>query len=518
MRKNLSIRKRVCAVLAAALMAIAAVLTVPVRAHAVDESVLSRVRQASAEEVSSLLENASIGVHLGGLTSVYAERDFPNATIQQFDSVTDIAAALDAGRVDYALQPEFTARLFMEANPGYTYLSTPIYTFDSRFATAKGNTDLRDRINEAQAKLAAEGIVDSVYNKWFEEGDYSLDDIPVVEGGEALTFAISTSSEPSMFIQDGKPAGADIEMAMRVAYELGMRAEFFDTTFAGELAAVSSGKADVATGYARTEERASQLEFCENLFDIPWVAMCVDDEAAAPSLLDTLITNFQSTFVAEGRWKMVVSGLGVTALISAGSFILATLGGALLCWMGTRGAAARGFARAYVKVVTGIPVLVWLMLLYYVVFQGIDIPAVAVAVICFGLEAAAPLSKVFTAGLDSVDQGQTEAALAMGFSRGETFRRVVLPQAARSVWGLYSGQLTALIKGTSVVGYVAIADLTKVSDIIRSRTFQAFFPLVSTAIVYFAVIALSSWLLARAGKRLDPKRRGAERILAGIEA
>ncbi len=140
------------------------------------------------------------------------------------------------------------------------------------------------------------------------------------------------------------------------------------------------------------------------------------------------------------------------------------------------------------------------------------------AVICFGLEAAAPLSKVFTAGLDSVDQGQTEAALAMGFSRGETFRRVVLPQAARSVWGLYSGQLTALIKGTSVVGYVAIADLTKVSDIIRSRTFQAFFPLVSTAIVYFAVIALSSWLLARAGKRLDPKRRGAERILAGIEA
>jgi polar amino acid transport system substrate-binding protein len=183
----------------------------------------------------------------------------------------------------------------------------------------------------------------------------------------------------------------------------------------------------------------------------------------------------------------------------------------------SRRAAVRGIARAYGKLTSGVPALVWLMVLYYVVFASVDIPAVAVSIICFGLLSAASLAEVFLTGLEGVDKGQVEAALAMGFSRGEAFRRIVLPQAAKNVWPLYSAELGELIKATSVVGYIAIQDLTKASDIIRSRTFQAFFPLFATAIVYFAVIALCAAVLALIGRRMDPRRRKPEAVLKGIE-
>ena len=483
------------------------------------ESVKDRVVECTEEEQNELLKNARIGAHLGGLTSLYAERDFPDANVLQFDNISDIAASLSAGKLDYAILPDSTALLYMRTNPSYTYLSCGLYSFDQCQSVAKGNDELLSKLNEALAKLTADGTIEDAEQRWFVDGDYSMDSVPEVtdESAPVLRFVTSATNEPTSFVQNGQLVGIDIEIAKRVAYELGMRAEFSDTTFAGELTAVVTGKADVALGYAPTEEREKQLSFTQTAYKQNWVAMFVDEDAEGTGFIEELKSNIKSTFIAEDRWQMIVNGLGITVGISLGAFALATVFGALLCWMGERGGAAAGFSHAYCKLVTGIPVLVWLMLLYYVVFQGVDIPAALVAVICFGLEAAAPLSGVFATGLAAVDKGQVEASLALGFSGGETFRRVVLPQAARSVWGLYAGQLTSIIKGTSIVGYVAITDLTKVSDIIRSRTFQAFVPLVSTALVYFVVIALFSWLLGFGARALDPKRRKPASILKGIE-
>ncbi len=506
---------RTLAALALAACALAA--ATPVGAWA--ESITDRAIQATREEQDELLANASIGVEVGSLMAQEAEQDYPNAKLSQFANVNDIVAALEAGKVDYAIQPLSSTLLYMRSHPNYTYLSETLYSCDSRLAVAKGNDELLEKLDAAVKKLKEDGTVDAVVNKWTVDADYSTDDIPAIDDPSAplLTFTASCSMEPVMFIQNGEPAGSLVEIVKRVAYEAGYRTKFIDTSFASSLAAVSTGKADVAINVSWTEERAKELDFTESFYDEPWVAMTIDEDAEGGGIIGTFGTNFKSTFVAENRWQMILGGLGVTVGIALGAFVLATLFGALLCWMGARGGAAAAFSRGYCRVVTGIPVLVWLMLLYYVVFAGVDIPAVVVAILCFGLEAAAPLSGVFSTGLASVDKGQVEAALALGFSRKETFRRVVLPQAARSVWGLYAGQLTSLVKATSIVGYVAISDLTKVSDIIRSRTFQAFFPLVSTALIYFAAIALFAWLLGLAAKALDPKRRSDSAILKGLE-
>ena len=110
------------------------------------------------------------------------------------------------------------------------------------------------------------------------------------------------------------------------------------------------------------------------------------------------------------------------------------------------------------------------------------------------------------AGLETVDKGQSEAALAMGYTKGQTFFKVVFPQAAGNFIPVLKGEFISMVKMTSVVGYIAVQDLTKVSDIIRSRTMEAFFPLIMTAVIYFAVANVMTAALSFAERKAVPKR------------
>ena len=134
------------------------------------------------------------------------------------------------------------------------------------------------------------------------------------------------------------------------------------------------------------------------------------------------------------------------------------------------------------------------MILYYVVFGRSGMDAIWVAVIGFALNFAAYGSEIMRSGINSVDAGQREAALALGYSERQAFYDFIFPQAAVRFLPVLRGEIVSLLKSTSVVGYIAIQDLTKMSDIIRSRTYEAFFPLIATALIYFAL----SWLITLA--------------------
>jgi polar amino acid transport system substrate-binding protein len=139
---------------------------------------------------------------------------------------------------------------------------------------------------------------------------------------------------------------------------------------------------------------------------------------------------------------------------------------------------------------------------------------VLVATIAFGMNFAAYTSEIFRTGIEGVDPGQSEAGIAMGFSKVQTFVHVVLPQTVRRILPVYKGEFISLVKMTSIVGYIAVQDLTKASDIVRSRTFDAFFPLIMVAMLYFAI----SWILMQSLEYLervtDPKYRRAKAELA----
>ena len=210
------------------------------------------------------------------------------------------------------------------------------------------------------------------------------------------------------------------------------------------------------------------------------------------ALIGSLTESFYNNLIAEDRYKMVLDGLQVTLLITFWAVILGTLLAGLVCWM--RMSQRRWLqqtAKVYIELMRGTPVLVLLMLMYYVVMAPIDATGIVVAIVTFAMNTAAYISEMLRTTIQGIDRGQTEAGLALGFTPRQTFFKIVLPQVVNAVMPVYQGEVVSLLKGTSIVGYIAVADMTRASDLIRSRTFDAFFPLIVTAIIYF----LMAWLV-----------------------
>ena len=127
--------------------------------------------------------------------------------------------------------------------------------------------------------------------------------------------------------------------------------------------------------------------------------------------------------------------------------------------------------------------------------------------IAFGINFAAYVSEMFRTGIEGVDKGQREAGIASGFTKVQTFVHIIMPQALRQVLPVYKGEFVSLVKMTSIVGYIAVEDLTKASDIIRSRTFDAFFPLIMAAVIYIFIAWLLTLVLDSVEVSIDPKKR-----------
>lgn len=168
---------------------------------------------------------------------------------------------------------------------------------------------------------------------------------------------------------------------------------------------------------------------------------------------------------------------------------------------------ARGVAVTYIRIIQGIPVLVFLMILFYVIFAKVNINSILVAILAFAINFSAYVSEMIRTGIEAVDKGQIEAARALGFSKAQVFFKVTFPQAAKHFLPVYKGEFISLVKMTSIVGYIAIEDLTKMSDIIRSRTHEAVFPLIVVAIIYFLLTYLLALILKAIEISVDPKKR-----------
>ena len=202
--------------------------------------------------------------------------------------------------------------------------------------------------------------------------------------------------------------------------------------------------------------------------------------------------SFYNNLIAEERYQMILDGLQVTLIITFCAAILGTLLGGLVCWMRmNRRPWLQKVAKVYIDIMRGTPVLVLLMLMYYVVLAPMKATGIVVAVITFAMNMAAYVSEMLRTAIQGIDRGQTEAGLALGYTHRQTFFRIVLPQVVKAVMPVYQGEVISLLKGTSIVGYIAVQDMTRASDLIRSRTFDAFFPLIATAIIYF----LMAWLI-----------------------
>ncbi len=215
-----------------------------------------------------------------------------------------------------------------------------------------------------------------------------------------------------------------------------------------------------------------------------------------------------ANFIEDARWKYLVNGLGNTLIITLFAVIFGMLLGFLLAVIrATHDKTGKlkilnFFAKIYLTVIRGTPVVVQLLIIYFVIFGSVDINKTVVAVLAFGLNSAAYVAEIVRSGIMSIDHGQFEAGASLGLNYPMTMIYIILPQAFKNILPALANEFIVLLKETSVAGYIAIEDLTKGGDIIRSQTYEAFLPLIAVALIYLVLVMFLTHLVSKLERRL----------------
>lgn len=210
-----------------------------------------------------------------------------------------------------------------------------------------------------------------------------------------------------------------------------------------------------------------------------------------------------NNLIYADRWKMLLGGLKLTMTITIASIIIGTIIGVAAAFMKlSKYKILSAPAKAYIHVIRGTPVMIQLLIIYYIVFGSVDMNKVLIAIIAFGVNSGAYIAEIFRGGILSVDKGQVEAGRSLGLRHWQTMWHIVLPQALKNCLPTYTSEFITLVKETSIVGYIALEDLTKMGDIIRSKTYSPFVPLITVALIYLAITSLLAWLFGKLERRL----------------
>ena len=214
--------------------------------------------------------------------------------------------------------------------------------------------------------------------------------------------------------------------------------------------------------------------------------------------------NFLEVIFGDGRWLYLWHGLEVTLVLTVLSLILGTIIGLVVALLRTSTIKPLNWiGKIYVDIIRGTPLLVQLLIMYYVVFGSYQfMPKIVVAAIAFGINSGAYIGEIIRGGIESVDKGQMEAARSLGFSRWQAMRLVILPQALKNSLPALISEFIALLKETSVVGWIGLNDIMRGADNIRFQTATAFQSLFAAAVMYLALTTIFTRVMTRVERRL----------------
>ena len=462
------------------------------------------------------------GKHVAHLSSDFHKKELlelqPDIVFDPYSEYAFAIESLRKGKIDAISLGRTYADIWRAKFPGEFTIAFE-YADDVCCFLLSKKSPLKREFDAELRKMNATGETAAIARKWIDGAKAgkppAMPEFPAPpKGASEVRLACAAQSEPWCFVAGDKfggLVGADIEIVRTVAQRLGWSLKPKVYSWGGMVDCVNAGRCEIACGGIYTAGRefptvdASEKYADEKMCLLVRDAVFKGGDSGLVAFAKSLKESFIRTFITEDRWRMLANGFGITLLIT---FLAAIFGTALAfpVWLArtSRLGIVSALARGYIAILQGTPVLVLLMILFYIVFGKVDIDGIWVAVIGFGLNLSAYAGEMLRSGVNSVPCGQTEAALALGYTKWRAFFRFVLPQAVRSILPVYRGELIGLLKSTSIVGYIAIGDLTKVSDLVRSRTYESFFPIITTAFIYF----IASWILAlaldRIGRRLDP--------------
>ena len=215
------------------------------------------------------------------------------------------------------------------------------------------------------------------------------------------------------------------------------------------------------------------------------------------------LEDFYKCFIREDRWKLLLSGIGVTIKISLVAALFGLIIGFIIALFNLSSIRPLNVVgKIYTDVIRGTPSVTQLMIIYFVIFATISWPKWLIAAAAFSINSGAYVSEIIRAGILSIDKGQMEAGRSLGLSASQTMMSIIVPQAVKNIFPAMCNEFITLIKETAIVGYVGLVDIQKAGDFIKSATYQPFMPLIATAIIYFVLIKVLTILLGKVEKKL----------------
>lgn len=476
-----------------------------------------------AEQSLSYYANKKIATVTGSVDEQFIKNKLPNAEICYYENLVDCSAALAANKVD-AYADETPSFIYNKENNPTNLHRVPENLGDSYYGflfprNSQGETNCAS-FNFFLSTLRASGKLAQLVDKWIYNYETAEPEINYesLEGDETLRIQTTGVYPPFNFLKGDKITGLEVEIATLYAQSVHKKISLTLNNFSGILSSAESVcDFDIAfTLLTHTPERGEKFYFSDSYYDFD-IFLVTSVGAAKLSLFERIAESFESTFVKEQRWKLLFSGLFRTLEITLLSIVFGSILGLGVFLLMNRVKPSKKVFKVLDYIVNGMPVVVLLMIVYYVIFGKSNLSGIGIAVGVFTVLFTSSFARSLSVSVDAVNKNQVESALALGYRYPQALFRFVLPQAMPSFLELFKNDIVTLLKGTAIVGYIAIQDLTKATDIIRSRTYEAIFPLLTLALIYFLLAFILVILVKSIQVGTNPKRRKASKILKGVK-
>ncbi len=483
----------------------------------------SQAQNAELKEYNQLeqLDGKRIGVWSSSFfTLLFRSPESPvhNISLQTYKTYSDLCLALQNQKIDVIVADQPIAQIMTKENDGFAFWEKTGINYEYVFAfpsTPEGMT-LKMEMDDFLQKIQADGTWKNLQENYLSPQAQKIPE-QKTQKGRTLNFAVNAVLRPFAYFFDGEITGYEVALASEFCQAYGYKLNLQNMDFGGTITAVVTGKCDFsASCIGVTELKKEQVYFSQPIYrgeaSVVYLKPNLPQQA---SYWQEFKNDVYKSFVLENRWKIILQGLGITALIGFGAGIGGTILGSF--WVFLQRKYRKVLSRPikiFMKTIKGMPILILLMILYYIVFASSRLGGITIVIIGFSLNFSVHVANILNFSIDSVDSGQWKAAWALGYNQVQTFKRIIFPQAMKFFLPLYNDNLINMIKSTSVVGYLAIVDLTKAADIIRDMTYEPFLPLLLTPLIYFGL----SWILFKLLVKLETKISSyrQNRILKGI--
>lgn len=489
-----------------------------------NETSLKNEQITSADQ----LNGKTIAILTGSIYEDVIKESFKSSNFIYVNSRPELLLTVRANKADGFMVDSYIGQIFSKENDDILVLDDEYPEIYNGFCFSKNASHIREEFNKYLANCKENGYLDELKSKWVDNysSDTKVQDVTFYGTRGTLNVITSSDAMPMSFIANGAYQGYEVELLYGFCTYAGYVPEISNTDFNAVITGVASNKYDVAfTGITITEERKKSIDFSDPVYAYS-AKMCVLKQESGKAstgnkLIDffnSFVNKFNKMFIEEDRWLLILDGIRVTCLITILSLLIGTiLGFAIYLLSSKTGVAVKKVFDRIAFVIDRIPTILILMFLFYIVFSSTPIKGEYVSIIGFSIIETFSVYSMLDNGIRAIDKGQTEGALALGYTENKTLFKFVLPQALKIIMPSYKNDVVSLIKTTSIVGYITVQDLTRVSDIIRSRTYEAFFPLFVSAVVYFFLAWLLSNIVEKIQKRILPSEKTKDQILNKYE-